>query len=84
MAPKGLSLARLASVLGQPAEDPHHALGDALTTAKAFIALASHLDATRPQTVGSLCDVEPTVRGAGAAVRSRLAGRRPAAQYSCR
>ena len=64
-APKGLSLARLASVLGQPAEDPHHALGDALTTAKAFIALASHLDATRPQTVGSLCDVEPTVRGAG-------------------
>ncbi len=64
VAPNGLSLARLASVLGQPAEDPHHALGDALTTAKAFIALASHLDATRPQTVGSLCDAEQTLRAA--------------------
>jgi DNA polymerase-3 subunit epsilon len=53
-APAGLSLARLALLLGQPAEDPHHALGDALTTAKAFIALASHLDALAPQTVGSL------------------------------
>jgi DNA polymerase III subunit epsilon len=52
--PGGLPLARLAAVLGQPAEDPHHALGDALTTAKAFIALASHLDAETPQTVGSL------------------------------
>ena len=49
-----LSLARLATVLGQPAEDPHHALGDALTTAKAFIALASHLDVVSPQSVGSL------------------------------
>jgi DNA polymerase III subunit epsilon len=52
--PAGLPLARLAEVLGQPGEDPHHALGDALTTAKAFIALASHLDAESPQTVGSL------------------------------
>lgn len=64
VAPAGLSLAQLASLLGQPAEDPHHALGDALTTAKAFIALASHLDATRPQTVRSLCEVERTIRGA--------------------
>jgi DNA polymerase III subunit epsilon len=52
--PGGLPLARLAAVLGQPGEDPHHALGDALTTAKAFIALASHLDAESPQTVGTL------------------------------
>lgn len=64
VAPAGLPLARLAAVLGQPAEDPHHALGDALTTAKAFIALASHLDATEPQTVGSLCGVEPSMRAA--------------------
>jgi DNA polymerase-3 subunit epsilon len=49
-----LSLARLAELLGQPSEPPHHALGDALTTAKAFIALASHLDAAAPQTVGTL------------------------------
>jgi DNA polymerase III subunit epsilon len=53
-APEGISLGRLASVLGQPAETPHHALGDALTTAKAFIALASLLDTVAPQTVGSL------------------------------
>jgi DNA polymerase-3 subunit epsilon len=53
-APEGISLGRLAAVLGQPAETPHHALGDALTTAKAFIALASLLDTVAPQTVGSL------------------------------
>ena len=64
VAPAGLSLARLASLLHQPAEDPHHALGDALTTAKAFIALASHLDAGGAQTVGSLCEIEPTIRAA--------------------
>jgi DNA polymerase III subunit epsilon len=59
----GISLARLAGALGQPAEVPHHALGDALTTAKLFISLASLLDATAPQTVGSLV-------GAGAGERS--------------
>jgi DNA polymerase III subunit epsilon len=53
-APAGLSLGRLADALGQPAEAPHHALGDALTTAKAFVALASLLDAVEPQTVGTL------------------------------
>jgi DNA polymerase III subunit epsilon len=52
--PGGLGLGRLAGELGQPAETPHHALGDALTTAKAFIALASLLDTVQPQTVGSL------------------------------
>jgi DNA polymerase-3 subunit epsilon len=62
VAPARLSLARLASVLGQPAETPHHALGDALTTAKAFIVLASHLDAGQPQTVGSLQRAEETLR----------------------
>lgn len=62
-APSGLSLTGLASLLGQPAEPPHHALGDALTTAKAFIALATHLDAVRPQTVRSLQEIEPVVRG---------------------
>jgi len=58
VAPAGISLARLATVLGQPGEDPHHALGDALTTAKAFIALARHLDTIEPQTVGSLTSSE--------------------------
>jgi len=53
-APARLSLGRLARLLGQSAEPPHHALGDALTTAQAFLALASHLDAAERQTVGSL------------------------------
>ena len=58
VAPAGVSLARLCSLLGVPGETPHHALGDALTTAKAFIALAAHLDAQTPQTVGSLRNAE--------------------------
>jgi DNA polymerase-3 subunit epsilon len=53
-APAGLSLAGLARQLGQPAAAEHHALGDALTTAQAFIALAGRLDAAEVQTVGSL------------------------------
>ena len=53
-APEGISLGGLAGALGQPAESPHHALGDALTTAQTFIALASLLDTVAPQTVGSL------------------------------
>jgi len=66
--PSGLSLGRLAAALGQPAETPHHALGDALTTAKAFVALASLLDNAQPQTVGSLL-------AAGAAERTVSARR---------
>jgi DNA polymerase-3 subunit epsilon len=53
-APGRLSLDRLAEILGQSGEAPHHALADALMTGQAFIALASHLDAIRSQTVGSL------------------------------
>ncbi len=52
--PHGISLGRLAAALGQPTEPPHHALGDALTTAKLFISLASLLEKVAPQTVGSL------------------------------
>jgi DNA polymerase III subunit epsilon len=52
--PHGIALGRLAQALGQPAEAPHHALGDALTTAQVFISLASLLDTVSPQTVGSL------------------------------
>jgi DNA polymerase-3 subunit epsilon len=64
-APAGISLGRLAEILGQPAEDPHHALGDALTTAKAFISLASHLDAAEPQTVRSLQQAEQSLGARG-------------------
>jgi DNA polymerase-3 subunit epsilon len=53
-APAGFALGRLSRALGFPSEPPHHALGDAVTTAQAFVALASHLDRASPQTVASL------------------------------
>ena len=42
--PRTLPLARLARELGLPAHRPHTAAGDALTTAQAFLALATHLE----------------------------------------
>jgi DNA polymerase III subunit epsilon len=51
---EAIPLAAAADRLGLPVHRPHHADGDALTTAQLFIALASQLDATEPQTVGSL------------------------------
>jgi DNA polymerase III subunit epsilon len=62
-APSALTLAKLSSALGQPSETPHHALGDALTTANAFIALATHLDAIGPQTVDSLVRAGDRLQG---------------------
>jgi DNA polymerase-3 subunit epsilon len=53
-----LPLTLLASALGLPAERPHDALGDALTTAQVFIALAANLDALRRETVGSLAGAD--------------------------
>jgi DNA polymerase-3 subunit epsilon len=49
-----VDLSSLARSLGLPVHRPHHADGDALTTGQVFLALASHLDALEPQTVGSL------------------------------
>jgi DNA polymerase-3 subunit epsilon len=51
-----LALSEIARELGLPADRPHTALGDALTTAQVFIALATHLDSVgrREETVGSL------------------------------
>lgn len=58
--PPGLSLARLARALGQEAEPAHHALADAISTAQAFIALATLLgDPDRPASVRTL--LSPTV-----------------------
>jgi DNA polymerase-3 subunit epsilon len=50
----GLALETLSRALGLEVEPPHHALGDALTTAQVFVALATQLDTLQPQTVGSL------------------------------
>jgi DNA polymerase III subunit epsilon len=53
-APSHVSLSDLAVALGLPVHAPHDALGDALTTAQVFVALAMHLDARHPETVRSL------------------------------
>jgi DNA polymerase-3 subunit epsilon len=52
-----IGLSDMARELGLPVHRPHHADGDALTTAQAFIALATHLEEFGPQTVGSLVRV---------------------------
>jgi DNA polymerase III subunit epsilon len=68
-----LELTRLAEDLGLPVHRPHEADGDALTTAQAFLSLATHLDGFSPQTVGSL---ERLSRGAGSRAPLRQALRR--------
>jgi DNA polymerase III subunit epsilon len=50
-----IALSDLARSLGLPVHRPHHADGDALTTAQAFIALANHLESFEaPLTLRSL------------------------------
>lgn len=58
------SLDMLATGLGIAPAPAHHALGDALTTASVFIALAAHLDAAEMQTVGSLVWADELLRPA--------------------
>ena len=57
-----IALSDLARGLGLPVHRPHHADGDALTTAQAFIALATHLEAFEPQTLGTLARASGTKR----------------------
>jgi DNA polymerase-3 subunit epsilon len=52
--PRFLTLGTLAGALGLPEHRPHHALGDALTTAQVFLAIVSHLEKLGAETVGSL------------------------------
>ncbi len=54
--PDRIGLSSLARHLGLPVHSRHTADGDALTTAQAFLALATQLDAFGPQTIGSLCN----------------------------
>ena len=63
-APVMLSLGALATALALPVHRPHRAAGDALTTAQAFIALATHLERRGRQTVGSLADARHRVENA--------------------
>jgi DNA polymerase III subunit epsilon len=52
--PGEFELTPLARRLGLPVHRPHEADGDALTTAQVFLALATELDTSGRQTVGSL------------------------------
>jgi DNA polymerase-3 subunit epsilon len=55
-------LADLAASLGLPAHRPHEAEGDALTTAQAFLALATHLEGHGRGTVAALTGAAWRVR----------------------
>jgi DNA polymerase-3 subunit epsilon len=52
----------VAAGLGLPAHRPHNAEGDALTTAQAFLALATHLESHRRGSVGALTGAHWYVR----------------------
>jgi DNA polymerase III subunit epsilon len=68
-----IGLSDLAKSLGLPVHRPHHADGDALTTAQAFIALATHLESIEdPLTLRSLTRIsagDRRVRAPGAIQR---------------
>ena len=55
-------LSGLAQSLALPVHREHHALGDALTTAQVFIALATHLDSSSSETVRSLAQATKRMR----------------------
>jgi DNA polymerase III subunit epsilon len=55
-------LGHVAAELGLPSHRPHQAEGDALTTAQAFLALATHLEAHGRGRVGDLTDAAWHVR----------------------
>jgi DNA polymerase-3 subunit epsilon len=61
--PGTTSLSAVASALGLPVHRPHEAQGDALTTAQAFLALATHLEAHGRGTVRALTGARWHVRG---------------------
>jgi DNA polymerase III subunit epsilon len=58
-----IRLGAIAEGLGLPVHEPHHALGDALTTAQVFLALATHLEARGRRTLGRLRAADRAVRG---------------------
>ena len=60
--PGWCSLSEVAEGLGLPAHRPHVAEGDALTTAQAFLALATHLEGSRRVTVRALTRADWAIR----------------------
>jgi DNA polymerase III subunit epsilon len=71
--PDSPSLSFLARSLNLPVHRPHHADGDALTTAQVFLALASRLKRPGEATVGELASVRtPSRRALLQGARERL------------
>jgi DNA polymerase III subunit epsilon len=60
--PGWCSLATVAAGLGLPSHRPHEAEGDALTTAQAFLALATHLEARGRGTLRALTGADAYMR----------------------
>jgi DNA polymerase III subunit epsilon len=60
--PSVVSLEGLAGVLGVPTSRPHEASGDAFTTAQVFVALATLLEASGPETVDTLAAASARLR----------------------
>lgn len=60
--PAARTLDELARSLALPVHQQHHALGDALTTAQVFVALATHLDNSTSETVQSLARAKQRTR----------------------
>ena len=58
---QAVSLEYAAMALGLPVHSPHHALGDALTTASLFIALAAKLGRAETMTTSRLLQLSETV-----------------------
>ena len=63
--PGAATLAQVATGLGLPVHRPHEADGDALTTAQAFVALATHLEGHGHGSLRALTGAEQHVRAWG-------------------
>ena len=65
------SLEFLARTLNLPVYSPHHALGDALTTAVIFLALASELERRRLEKGGSILTLRELLKISGKSARTQ-------------
>ncbi len=64
-----IGLTELARTFHLPVHRPHHADGDALTTAQLFLALSTHLDKLEPLTLGTMQGLDLTAPRRGLTLR---------------
>lgn len=65
------SLELLARTLKLPVYSPHHALGDALTTAVIFLALATEIERRKMEKGGSMLTLRELIKMSGKSARTR-------------